>query len=971
MELANSESWRNRFPTLFSKSEIKAMPAAPLPANEAQRLEALRALNLLDTPPEERFDRITRLAARVLGVPKALLVLVDKDRLYFKSRYGTDLMELDRQGSFSEYTILENKQFIVPDARLDPRFADHPSVTNKPHFRFYVGNPVAATDGSLVGTFCAFDHQPRMPSAEDLAVLRDLALMAQIELNHGELTQAYKIQQQTEEKLRQSEARFREVVDIPGKFVWETTLEGKILFMSERVKEVLGYSAEEMTKRGFFDKLVEEDAVIATAKFYYAAQKGQRFSDLEFRSKTKDGNIVWLTTRGAPMYDPEGKKLIGYRGVCQDITERKQIQQELITAKDAAENANRAKSEFLANMSHEIRTPMNAIVGMTGLLLGTNLNSEQRDYSETIRQSADTLLTIISEILDFSKIEAGKLELEDHAFDLPVLVEEAIDCVAIQASEKGIELFWQIASDLPPGFSGDVTRLRQILVNLLANAVRFTAKGDVSINVSRAQNEGGDYFVLFSVWDTGIGIPADKVDRLFQSFSQVDTSTTRKFGGTGLGLAISRKLTEMMGGNIWVESEDGKGSGFHAAIPLKEALPPKPLVPNPILKGKTLIIAAPHPGVRTMIESLVESWGMSTVSVETAGEVMQKLQAGLTFHGAVIEEELPDQSGKELAQDMRRQRGATSAPCILLCSLQQQAAYGQNLPPGFVACLAKPVHFQQLHGILATSLKGGKVTNKLLRSTGRIDTGFGQRRPLRLLLAEDNIINQKVATRILSQMGYRPDVVHNGVEVLEALERQKYDVILMDVQMPDMDGLEATRQIRVKYTGAKRPWIIAMTANAMDSDRKNCFDSGMDGYLSKPVRIEALEAELVRSSENIGQVVDFSILSRFGEMTGSGSEAVRELVEIFSEETPQALKQIHDDIERRHVQGISIAAMQLGRACQNFGAERMQMLCSSLQAAGKNSDFALATEFADRLEAEFEIVKTTLEDFAKSPSSSS
>jgi PAS domain S-box-containing protein len=942
------------------------MPAALAPAKEEQRLEALRSLHLLDTVPEERFDRITRLAARVLGVPQVVLVLVDKDRLFFKSHYGTDLTEMDRAGSFCDLTIQENKQFIVPDAKLDPRFADHPCVIEK-NFRFYVGHPIAAADGSLIGTLCALDQQPRMPSAEDLDVLRDLALIAQIELNHGELTSAYKTQQQTEEKLRISEGRFREVVDVPGKFIWEATLDGKTLFTSDRVQEILGYSPEEMGKRGFFDSLVEEDAVIARAKFYYAAQKGQRFSDLEFRSKTKSGNVIWLAARGAPMYDRDGRTVIGYRGTCADITERKQIQQELITARDAAESANRAKSEFLANMSHEIRTPMNAIVGMTGLLLGTNLTSEQRDYSQTIRQSADTLLTIISEILDFSKIEAGKLELENHAFDLPVLVEEAIDCVAIQAGEKGLELFWQIAHDIPPGFTGDITRLRQILVNLLANAVRFTTKGSVNISVSRAQSEGGDHFVLFSVWDTGIGIPADKVDRLFQSFSQVDASTTRKFGGTGLGLAISRKLAEMMGGSIWVESEDGKGSGFHVAIPLKEALPPKPLVSNPILKGKTLIIAAAHPGVRDMLESLVESWGMTAVSLGTAAEVIKKLQAGLTFQAAIIEDELPDESGKELVQEIRRQRGAGSAPpCMLLCSLQQQAAYGQNLPPGFVAALAKPVHFQQLHGILATSLKGGKVTNKLLRSTGRIDTGFGQRRPLRILLAEDNIINQKVATRILSQMGYRPDVVHNGVEVLVALERQKYDVILMDVQMPDMDGLEATRQVRQKYTGARRPWIIAMTANAMDSDRKNCFDSGMDGYLSKPVRIEALEAELTRSSENIGQVVDFTVLSRFGEMTGSGSEAVRELVEIFSEETPQALQQIRDDIERRHVQGISIAAMQLGRACQNFGAERMQNLCSGLQAAGKNSEFSVAGEFVERLEAEFEIVKTTLDEFAKS-----
>jgi len=325
-------------------------------------------------------------------------------------------------------------------------------------------------------------------------------------------------------------------------------------------------------------------------------------------------------------------------------------------------------------------------------------------------------------------------------------------------------------------------------------------------------------------------------------------------------------------------------------------------------------------------------------------------------------------SGKDLVQDMRRQRGAANSPCILLSSLKQQAAYGQNLPAGFIACMAKPAHVQQLHGILATALKGEKVTNKLLRSTGRIDSGFGQKRPMRILLAEDNIINQKVATRILSQMGYRPDVVQDGNEVLEALERAKYDVILMDVQMPNMDGLEATREIRKRYSGPKRPWIIAMTANAMDTDRQNCFDAGMDGYLSKPVRIEALETELVRSSDNIGQVVDFSVLSRFGEMTGSGAEAVRELIDIFGEETPQALQQIRNDIERRNSQGIGIQAMQLGRACSNFGAERMQALCSNLQTAGKSGDFNLATEFVERLETEFEVVKSTLEEYAKAPS---
>jgi len=942
------------------------MSAAPIPENEAQRLEALRALKLLDTPPEERFDRITRLAARILGVPIALIALIDEKRQFLKSCYGLRMTETIRETAFCAHTIAENKQLVVPDAKMEPRFADNPFVTGDPHVRFYAGHPISAPDGSLVGTLAVIDRQPRIPSAEDLQALRDLAMWVQTEMYADESVRQR--QRQTEEKLRLSEARFREVVDIPGKFVWETTLEGKTIFVSDRVEEVLGYSPVEMGKRGFFESIVPEDAVIATAKFYYAAQKSQRFSDLEFRAQTKVGHVIWLSARAAPMHDAGGK-LVGYRGICEDITERKQIQQELISAKESAESANRAKSEFLANMSHEIRTPMNAMVGMTGLLLGTTLNSEQRDYAQTIRQSADTLLTIISEILDFSKIESGKLELENHPFDLSMLVEESVDCVALQAGAKGLELHWQIAPEVPPGFTGDVTRLRQILVNLLSNAVRFTAKGDVSVSVTRAENETGEHFVLFSVWDTGIGIPADKVDRLFQSFSQVDASTTRKFGGTGLGLAISRKLAEMMGGNIWVESEEGKGSGFHVAVPLQEALPPKPLVPSPILKGKAVLVAVSHPGVRSMLEAFAQSWGMATIPVETAAEVMKKLRSGLSYHGALIEESLPDQSGKDLLQEMRRQRGAANVPCILISSLQQQAAYGQNLPAGFIACLAKPVHFQQLHGILATAFKGEKVTNKLLRSTGRIDSGFGQRRPMRILLAEDNVINQKVATRILSQMGYRPDVVQDGLEVLQALERAKYDVILMDVQMPNMDGLEATRQIRTLYSGAKRPWIIAMTANAMDSDRDNCFAAGMDGYLSKPVRIEALEAELVRSSENIGQVVDFSVLSRFGEMTGSGAEAVHELIDIFSEETPQALRQIRDDIERRNAQGIGIQAMQLGRACANFGAERMQLLCSNLQNAGKSGDFPLATEFVERLEAEFEIVRSTLLEFAKAPQS--
>jgi PAS domain S-box-containing protein len=927
--------------------------------NESQRLLALHGLHLLDTPPSPRFDRLARVAAELLRTPIAMVSLVDKDRQFNLACHGFTLRECPRENSFCDYVIRGGAAFVVPDAMADPRFSGDDLVTGESHLRFFAGEPLAAPDGSLVGVLCVLDVVPRAFTEKERSLLHDLAQMAKKELMPDNHKAVFEIQRQAQTMVRLSDGRFREIVDIPGKFVWESDLGANITYVSEHVIDVLGCSMQEAKGRNFFEGAIPDDAEEARAKFLFAVENQHRFADLEFRCQPREDEIVWVSMRGAPLYGVEGK-VVGYRGFCEDVTERKTTQEEVVAARDTAEKANKSKSEFLANMSHEIRTPMNAVVGMTGLMLGTDLNVEQRGYAQTIRQSADALLTIINDILDFSKIESGKMELESHPFSLSLLAEEALDCVALQATEKGLDLHCQIDPALPDGLMGDITRLRQILANLLSNAVRFTAEGEVGVHIGPTKDEEGRELVCFSVVDTGIGIPEDKLNRLFQSFSQVDASTTRKYGGTGLGLAISRKLSALMEGHIWVESEEGRGSAFHVAVPLPAATVPKSLVPHASLQNKTLLVVATHSGVRTMIRGLARKWGMQVAMAASAPEALKRMAEGQAFDIAMIED---SPTGLKLPGEIARLRDGKALPAILLTTLRQQAAYGQNLPAGFLSAIAKPVHATPLHNLTVGVLRGEKMSGKIVQS-GRIDGGLGKRRPLRLLLAEDNVINQKVATRILSQMGYRPDVAQNGVEVIQALERQNYDVILMDVQMPEMDGLEATRHIREHFTGARRPWIIAMTANAMDVDKKNCFEAGMDGYLSKPVRIEALEAELTRASENIGQVINFDVLSRLESKDGSGHEAVREMIEIFAEDTPRTLAQIRADIEMRRAQGLDVHAIHLDRACGSFGAARMRQLCSSLREASKAGDFSIASEIAGKLESEFELVKDALGAFA-------